>query len=157
MHNAPPVVFPVGRFVWGHAVMVLLAVCGALGLWVGAAQAKTSQFLGPWLGWCGLLIAALLVNRKDHWTNGSVVWTGEVWLWRDPLGQETQTRMQVVLDFGTALAVSLRPVSARWYEPQRFIWLTRKDQPARWHALRCAVYSRPRREQKPNAAADDGV
>lgn len=157
MHNAPPVVFPVGRFVWGRTVMVLLALCGAVALWVGSAQADASKFWVPWLGWCGLLVAALLVSRKDHWTSGWVVWTGEAWVWRDPQGQETETRMLVVLDLGAEIAVSLRPISAKWYEPQRFIWLTRKDQPTRWHALRCAVYSRTQPEQKPNAAADDRV
>jgi hypothetical protein len=156
MHNAPPVVFPVGRFVGGRWVMLTLAMLGGLGLmW----QPHFPLFnLPPWAlsGWGLLLLAAIWATRVDHWQTGTLVWTGEVWLWRSPQGQEREVRLQVVLDMGSAMGLALSLQATHRFALKRFVWLSQADLPVLWHGFRCAVYSPPFKAPK-NTTSTDGV
>ena len=155
MHNAPPVVFPVGRFVWGRRVMLVLALCGALGLGFWQANANASGVQWAWASWGICVLAAMYASTKDTLAGGTLVWTGEVWLWRDAKGREMETQLRVLLDVGSALGLGLRPVEAPWRLSQRFVWLEGRDMPQMWHGLRCAVYSRSNVERKPADHASD--
>jgi hypothetical protein len=147
MHNAPPVVFPVGRFVWGRRVVWVLALCGASGLGFWQTHADVFGFKWAWAAWGLSVAAALFATTKDILTAGSLVWTGEVWLWRDAKGGEVETQLRVLLDVGSALVLVLLPVDAPWHLSHRFAWVHGCDAPQMWHGMRCAVYSRSKADQ----------
>jgi hypothetical protein len=92
----------------------------------------------------------------DHWQTGTLVWTGEVWLWRSPHGQEREVRLQVVLDTGSAMGLALSPQATHRFALNRFVWLSQADLPVLWHGFRCAVYSPPFKGSK-NTLSADGV
>jgi hypothetical protein len=147
MHNAPPVVFPVGRFVWSPWVVALLMACSAWGLLWGLAHADIALQKWAWLGWGALVLLAIWVSTRDHWAHGFLVWTGDTWWWRDAQGRETETPLQVVVDMGFALGLALKPVGVRGCPRSRFVWLQRRHSPQLWHGFRCAVYARPKAAQ----------
>ena len=156
MHNAPPVVFPVGRFVWGRWVMLALALLGGIGLmWHPHFPVFNLQ---PWAlsGWGLLLLAAIWATRVDHWQTGTLVWTGEVWLWRDPQDHEWEVGLQVVWDTGSAMGLALSPQRTYRVPLKRFVWLSQDDLPVLWHGFRCAVYS-PAFKSPKNTRLADGM
>lgn len=155
MHNAPPVVFPVGRFVWGRRVVWMLAFCGALGLGFWQLNTDVSGFIWTWALWGTLLGVALYAPSTDILSDGFLVWTGELWWWRDAQGREIQVELRVLLDLGSALGLVLRPAQGAQRLPPQFVWLDSHPIPQMWHGLRCAVYSRRRLEQKSGDHADD--
>ena len=142
MHNAPPVVFPVGRFVWRHAVLWGLALSGAGNLVYWQTNANASTQAGAWALWVLCVFGAFFTNVADVVTQGYLVWTGEVWLWRDPKGQETKTELRVLLDVESALGLVLLADDGHRRWSSSWVWLDRRDLPQMWHGLRCAVYSR---------------
>jgi hypothetical protein len=154
MHNAPPVVFPVGRFVWGRWVMLALALLGGVGL-LWHPHFPVLQ-VHPWAlsAWGLLLLAALWATRADHWQTGSLVWTGELWLWRDPQDHEWEVSLQVVLDTGSALGLALTPQRSGVISLKRFVWFSQGDLPVLWHGFRCAVYSPAFNGPKSTTSAD---
>jgi hypothetical protein len=154
MHNAPPVVFPVGRFVWGRWVMLALAFLGGIGLlWHPLFPVLNVH---PWAlsAWGLLLLAALWATRVDHWQNGTLVWTGELWLWRDPQEHEWEVSLQVVLDTGSSMGLALTPLRTGPISMKRFVWLSQGDLPVLWHGFRCAVYSPAFKGPKSTTSAD---
>lgn len=155
MHNAPPVVFPVGRFVWARRLLWVLALCGALGLVFWQANTNSFGVKWAWASWGICVLAATYASTSDILLGGYLVWTGEVWLWRDAKGREMEMQLRVLLDVGSALGLVLRCADAPWYFPQRFAWLEDRDMPQMWHGLRCAVYSRPKAVRKPGDHVSD--
>ncbi len=161
MHNAPPVVFPVGRFVWGRWIMGGLALTGMAGL-LAASHFQGARFsMGALFAvavlWLVLCAAAWRVARMEHWKTGALAWTGEVWLWRDPLHVAWEIKLKVVWDSGAAMGLMLTPQGSQRTLLRRFVWVSQSDLPVMWHGFRCAVYSPPFTGQKTVAAADDLV
>ncbi len=148
MNNAPPVVFPVGRFVWGPWILLLLAFGGAMGLLFWQMQAHNDSILWVWTVWCCCALAALFAWRRERLTTGRLVWSGDTWWWRDAEGREFEIQIQVLADFGTALWVGFRTMPASAGFKTRFAWMDSREMPALWHGFRCAVYSRPIKKHK---------
>ena len=156
MHNAPPVAFPVGRFVWGRRVMLALGLLGGMGLLWHPHFPVLNVHLWALAFWGLLLLAAMWATRVDHWQTGMLVWTGEVWLWRDPQDLEWEVSLQVVLDTGSAMGLALTPQQTHRVALKRFVWFSQEDLPMLWHGFRCAVYS-PAFNAPKNTTSADGV
>lgn len=139
MRNAPPVVYPVGRFVWADRVWLVLAVLAVSG------PVLLMDGYGGWRGWtlgsiCLItLVLSLGWRRIEVLRAGQLSWDGQSWYLLDS-GQTRDIAVQVLLcwDSGTGL---LLKVSARHQRVARYVWLNRLDRPQQWHGLRCAVHA----------------
>lgn len=157
MHNAPPVAFPVGRFVWGRAaglLMALLSVCGLL-FWQVQAQTSSAQIVMAWAFWAVCVGGAAFWTPRQTLASGALFWSGESWFWQTPDGDDHGLELSVALDFGHALLLFVR-----WHDgqgqargPWVCAWLSQTAMPSKWHGFRCAVYSRPETLAEPDVAA----
>lgn len=152
MHNAPSVMFPVGRCTWYGVALVLLCVTGACALlawfWFEARQARA-----PWPGLAG---AALWLSWTAFavWTwrqapAGHLRWSASerddpdaregIWYWHGPTCPEgTALRgVKQVMDLQVLALLHLHEddASAHW------VWVERALDPARWNSLRRALVS----------------
>jgi hypothetical protein len=149
MQNAPPVVYPVGRFVWGRWFLVLLSVVGVLGLYFvqSLSVSASSAWTWVWALWAVLVMVSMIICLKERLPEGSLAWSGEAWCWRDARGHEAGIQLVVLADFGSALWVAVRMLNNAEWPTQRFAWMERREMPQAWHGFQCAVYSRPRSQR----------
>jgi hypothetical protein len=150
MHNAPPVAFPVGRFVWGRALLLAAATLSAAGLidWQMQSQASTLLVACAWGLWLLCWVATAAWAPRQHVSGGSLFWTGEAWFWQaeHALSAQAQAvRLTVGLDTGSGLLMWVQSVDdqGRVMGPLTSAWLQADAMPSKWHGFRCAVYSRP--------------
>jgi len=151
MHNAPPVAFPVGRFVLGRALFLAAATLSAAGLvgWQMQSQASTLLVACAWGLWLLCGVAAAAWSPRQHVSGGSLFWTGEAWFWQaehDLSAQAQAVRLTVGLDTGSSLLMWVQSVDDqdRVRGPLTSAWLQADAMPSKWHGFRCAVYSRPK-------------
>jgi hypothetical protein len=147
MHNAPPVVYPVGRFFGGIGCWVVLVLMGALGLlcWQFFSHAEGVRLGGAWMLWLVSSGWALWLAPQEASDRGHLAWSDGLWHWRDENKQEWAVHLNPLVDFGQSLWVSYRATNdARWMggRPQ-FACVHQASMPLSWHGFRCAVYSRP--------------
>lgn len=145
MHNAPPVVFPVGRFVWGPRLSTALAVLvsGALASWLVWTDASASICAWALCAWLVALSGTAWWRAREFLQQGELAWDGEVWYCDSPSHTDEPIHLSLTLDGGYFMLVSLRalgPVGR--VAGVRYACLCRADMPSRWHGFRCAVYSR---------------
>jgi hypothetical protein len=147
MHNAPPVIYPVGRFVWGIPCIAVLALTGAVGLlcWQATSGAEGLTVWGAWAVWAVSSTLALSLEARESSAQGHLGWCGDGWSWRDGHMQERVVRLSLLLDGGRYMWVSYRMADA--FETHnawpRIAIVRQTDMPLAWHGFRCAVYSRP--------------
>lgn len=151
MHNAPPVAYPVGRFVWGRALWLGIGLLGALGLlvcqWHGGASGLV--VFAAWVFWAGCLGVGAVWSPQQNLRNGRLFWSGEDWFWlpdRSALKGEMQTvSLSVGVDLGFCLLLWVRLLEdeSRKPGPVMCAWLEKQTMPSKWHGFRCAVYSWP--------------
>lgn len=153
MHNAPPVVYPVGRFVWAQAVGWGMSALSAMGLLIWQGQCAPSFYiaLGAWVFWAACMLGARVWAPRDVMTQGRLSWTGEGWIYEckcDSSQDEGQKVLLAVgLDVGSGFVLWVRfmggaiGTSNRW----RCAWFSRAQMPSNWHGFRCAVYSHAKR------------
>lgn len=153
MYNAPPVVYPVGRFVWGSWLMGGLALLGfvSLAFWQVLVLPGWPQSLVAWLVWSASVAGAVGYWPQERSPQGSLIWSGEDWLWRDEGGAERPVRVRVLLDAGRlmGLVYEVRDAINATRKPARFAVLHQTTIPSSWHGFRCAVYSRPMDDSVP--------
>jgi toxin CptA len=147
MHHAPSVSYPVGRSSWAGAIVLLL--------WLAGVAACSGWLLTGAPAWAPLLVVAVLVAGA-----GAAAWS---W-WRHPAGLLAWDGAHWTLASGAspaldpgALEVALdlqRVLLVRWSAAGRshWLWLEKGRLPARWEALRRAVYSPA--EPDPASAAE---
>ena len=141
MRSAPPVLVPVGRFVWGGRLVGLLAVtAGAAALvasWhFGATPSRLSLTAGAWILATSL---ALWVWRREALPPGEISWDGRAWWYRPDSGAVLAVELTLQWDVGGALLLQLSsPALGRL---PRYLWLQAAQLPAQWHGLRCAVHA----------------
>lgn len=145
MRSAPPVIIPVGRFVWGWAMgwgLALLTALLLLGAWRvsgtpsdGAAAAVV--IFGVLCAWSWRLA------RQDALPPGELDWDGQGWHYHGGSGDSAAVRVRVVWDLGPAMLVGVESEAGAGLWPgRRYTWLAACGLPGRWHAWRCAVFGR---------------
>jgi hypothetical protein len=138
------VTYPVGRSRFlVRALIVLWSAGAAVTLSWAAAEGA--------LGWrlavaAGLVLVSGLAAWRT-WRNGAqgfLRWDGVDWRFGESrTGDDPTCQVTVALDFQGDLLLAVRPQERpdRHARTPRWLWLERRHDPARWHALRCAVYS----------------
>ena len=163
MHNAPPVAYPVGRFVWGWPLFVGVLVISAAGLlsWQIQSQATGALVWSAWACWVVCASATAYGAPQQTLSEGFLLWNGQAWMWRSRLGAEVLPdedqglHLTVGLDLGAAMLVLLRTGHATRRGRGRFFcaWVSAQTMPSKWHGFRCAVYSRPMAVKESNGSA----
>jgi hypothetical protein len=148
-HNAPPVVYPVGRFVWGRVAFVFVTVCSALGLVVWQTESEASRvWFVAWILWVACSLGTAVLGPRQTLTHGELVWTGEAWFWlcrgEDQRFQEQKVLLEKGFDTGSGLLLWVKLVDAQGVGQSclRGAWFCEAQLPSKWHGFRCAVYSR---------------
>ncbi len=142
MRSAPPVLVPVGRFVWGHRIALVLCVCIALAC-SGVAWFYNVTRVQQWTMALVWLLAAALswgLARREFLASGSLQWDGEAWWFQPQVGVQVPVHVTVGWDAGSAMLLALR-VQQPGGRSLRYAWLQASQMPAQWHGLRCAVYA----------------
>ena len=138
MHGAPSVSYPVGRSAWLGLLIALAWMAAALAwaawAWQGASPVR-------------LAVGAAATTAAGAWAacwwwrlpDGLIEWDGGSWRWSPAgAGPEAAGRVSPALDAQSALLL-------RWHAQEghrAWLWTERSRLPARWDALRRAVYSR---------------
>jgi hypothetical protein len=151
MHNAPPVAFPVGRFVWGRVALLTVASLGAMGLlmWQAHGHVAGMIVLWAWIFWGLCITGAAFWAPRQVLTQGRLSWSGEAWFWQPEAGSghaecaAQGLALSVGLDLGASLLLFVRKlnVQGQGCGPWACAWLSEDAMPAMWHGFRCAVYS----------------
>lgn len=154
MHNAPPVAYPVGRFVWGQVLFVgvLLLSAAGLSLWQLHSQVSNALVWGAWVFWAACCAATAYAGPRQTLSDGHLLWSGEAWLWQSALGADELSQddqglnLTVGMDFGTGMLVLLQAGHgpSQGHGPWFCAWVSEQAMPSKWHGFRCAVYSRPK-------------
>ncbi|MEO5660277.1 MAG: hypothetical protein ABIQ90_10855 [Polaromonas sp.] len=138
-HNAPPVVYPLGRSRYLGQLL--------LGLWLaGLFSVLLWWYLTRHLDWrialAGLsaLFAGLAV--RSSWLSlpsGQLAWDGEIWRWESAGYQAgvAEHAVSVIADFQSSLLLRLENQA----HASLWLWLEQSAMPERWLDLRRAVYS----------------
>jgi toxin CptA len=151
LHNAPPVVYPLGRSYLLGGLLLALWLAGVLLVlaWQGLTQSSLWR-LGAGLG--AVLLAGMAAGIR--WKNapqGQLAWDGEAWRWESASYHSSLAayELAVAADFQTCLLLRLEnPAGASLW-----LWAEWSTLPARWLDLRRAVYS-PRRSSNAAQAHD---
>lgn len=152
MHNAPPVVAPVGRFVWCGPVLTCGMVAGLVswGCWLQSALPSIDRVLVTAalmaLAWCFAWRSGL----QEPLICGQLVWSGENWCWRNEGQDDMSVQLTKVVDWNSGMLVALKcqdEPRVGWTRT-RYAYLTRQEMPRQWHGFRCAVYSRPKADTR---------
>lgn len=141
-HGAPAVSFGVApsrllcRVGWAWCGLAL----GVQGFW----------FAQSGVHWWGPLAGALLTLALGAWAgaewrrgpSGVLAWDGEAWSFTPVAADELHCDqpLRVLFDGQFCLLLGM-PTEVAWPAP-RWFFVERRQAPSRWHALRCAVYSR---------------
>jgi len=154
MYNAPPVAYPVGRFIWARAVWAGVLLVSATGLttWQWVSQAPSATAWSAWLFWALCAVVSACVGPRQVISDGHLLWTGEIWVWRSGRGpaalsvEDQGLELTVGMDFGVAILLFLRadPLAHEGRSPRLWAWVSQRSMPSMWHGFRCAVYSRPK-------------
>ncbi|QHE75727.1 hypothetical protein F9Z45_06490 [Hydrogenophaga sp. PBL-H3] len=154
MHNAPSVVYPVGRCVFYAVLLAMIAlVCALIGaMFLSGVLQRAGQPWGwttalagvlSWMAWLVLAVASWLRSPEGvlKWDSSSVQEDGGAggWLWCSSSDAEPISLSQVacVLDLQRQILLCIRSVNTG----QRWIWVERRSNQARWNDLRRALVS----------------
>jgi len=150
MVHPPTVDYPLGypALLYGMVWAIWLAVISIDLGWLLSANA------GDWRPWCAILVTAVCglfaLRRRPLTRSGHLTWDTSEWWW-DYQGRHLSGGIAVRLDIQSAMLV--RFVSGDGVK--HWFWLDRKSLPARWLALRRAVYAAgPMQADMPATAAE---
>jgi hypothetical protein len=138
-HNAPPVVYPLGRSLFlGRLLLALwLAGIGSVLLWWNVTRQLDWRLA---LAVFSVLLAGFAARAS--WKNlpaGQLAWDGAVWRWESP-GYPTgvaEHALSVIADFQQRLLLRLENQA----HASLWLWVEKRAMPERWLDLRRAVYS----------------
>lgn len=145
MYNAPPVVYPVGRFVWGPYLACALGGLSMCVLGWSFWQSGASVHSLFWqVAACLVLVAGCgSLLSKEFLQQGELAWDGESWQRVGTTATEGPIQLALTFDGGHFMLVSMRSGGRHDRRGLRLhACLRRVDMPSRWHGFRCAVYSR---------------
>jgi len=141
MHNAPSVIYPVGRCAfayWLFGVLTLLMIT-TLALW-----AWQQPIAGVWFV---ALILSLFALRWGwqcvHATGLSLAWDGQTWCLFERNGSVLQLcdPASITFDAQHALLLQCMTLSTQDITQTRWLWLSGSADPTNWQTLRRALYS----------------
>ena len=140
-HHAPPVRYPAGRSSFLAWPLTLLGLVGATLAGVAAVQGLRGAPLA-------LLTGTLLAAGAFGWSGwralrnqGELHWDGAAWYLEFPAAaDERPGTVSVQLDLQSHLLLRWRPAAGE-RRGGHWLWLDARQEPAHWHAVRCAVYS----------------
>ncbi|MDP3250576.1 MAG: hypothetical protein Q8M77_01555 [Hydrogenophaga sp.] len=156
MHNAPSVIYPVGRCRFLAAFLALLALAGLGMLLLWWTEVGHASFVHGWLASAGAVLWLVWATWATwNWRRsrrGRLEWDSQApseslsqadgegaWRWRDGASVEA-TRLD-----GVALAVDLQILALLRLRcagcNSRWIWVEQWREPARWNDLRRALHS----------------
>ncbi len=141
MRNAPPVLVPVGRFVWGQRLVlaggfVSALVCAVVVWLYRLPLAQAFVLLAVWACAAGL---AWATGRRAFLQAGELFWDGDAWSFRPGAGAREAVELELCWDAGHAMLLRLHATGpGRW--TGRYTWLQLSQMPLQWHGLRCAVH-----------------
>ncbi|OGB01593.1 MAG: hypothetical protein A3E79_16845 [Burkholderiales bacterium RIFCSPHIGHO2_12_FULL_61_11] len=151
LHNAPPVVYPLGRSRFLGWLLLALWLAGLLALLLWSYATRQ-------LDWrMAFAVAAVVgtgVLARVGWNNsptGQLVWDGEVWRWesssyRTGIGEY---KLSLIADFQSMLLLRLENQAGA----RLWLWVEQGVLPERWLDLRRAVYS-PHKSSTPSRQHD---
>jgi toxin CptA len=140
LHNAPPVVYPLGRSRFLGALLLGAWLSGLFGILLWHSQGTGLldwRFVLMGTTVLGAGIAAGIAWRGS--SVGRLAWDGQVWRW-ESLGYQagtTEYELCVLGDFQQLLLLRLEDSdhACLW------LWAERRAMPERWLDLRRAIYS----------------
>jgi hypothetical protein len=149
MHDAPLVKYPVGRFAWVRWGVAFLGVLSALltGWLLFRDQIGSERALWSW-ALLALVTAVAMRSAQPSLAPTWLVWDGQCWQgWHDEGGERITplAGLTVQADFQQTMLLMLhtQPAALANHAPfPKWVWLYKGFAPAKWHGLRCAVYSR---------------
>lgn len=141
MRSAPPVLVPVGRFVWGANLAAALAagtalVCSLAAAWYGI---RAILMGGVWVLTAG---TAWWFLRRELLPPGELSWDGQSWWYRADGDAAVAVTLALQWDAGQAMLLRLDGRGVGGLLLPRHAWLKASQMPAQWHGLRCAVHVR---------------
>jgi hypothetical protein len=138
MHSAPSVSFPVGRSRFHGALLLLIALLGAMTLltWLLQADAIGMRHLAAVLFWLGCTALATWQWLKSP--VGELIWDGLAWIWTSD-GKSQPVRPEVSLDLQAFLLLRL---GSGFWGRGFWVWPERHMASARWLPLRRAVFGK---------------
>lgn len=141
MRRAPPVLVPVGRFVWGPRIAWGLGFFSAaiLVLSGGLSGMSVGRLCVVALGWGVAALVCARLMRHAFLPPGELAWDGQGWWYRSQGQPASAVQVATRWDAGRALLLAIR---ARDDSPARHAWLQAGHMPLQWHGLRCALYDR---------------
>jgi len=154
MHSAPSVSYPVGRSSFLAGLLGVLWLAGAMVCWpVWHEQGVTDWRAAVSIG------ATLLAGACAFWwwcrlPSGRLLWDGGQWSLQVtgvPAVVPATGTVRVALDLQSRLLLQLEGLATDG--ARAWLWLDASADPLRWHALRCAVYSRAMTDTQPDAGA----
>jgi hypothetical protein len=176
MRNAPSVILPVGRSLWGRAAAAVPVAASGLALvawaiamprpWSSAALAQAFMLALTWIvaavvAWRHAARAPTGVLRwegrgRDRAREAAAEGESTGWTWWADGSEcgEVPVRPAVMIDLQQLLVVRLEPVEAGQAGRRAcaWLWLTPEDDPARWWALRRGLYAFERRMHAAHAS-----
>jgi len=138
-HNAPSVVYPLGRSHFGD---LFLLGCWLTGLSLVVLWFYTARLVDWRIGLEIFAICSVGVGIKKYGGNspvGQLAWDGEAWRWESS-GYQTglaEQTISVVVDLQDVLLLRLENQA----RAKMWLWVEKKKMPERWLDLRRAVYS----------------
>ena len=138
-HNAPSVVYPLGRSHFGDLFL--------LGWWLTGLSLVVLWFytarLVDWrIGLEVFAVCSVGIGIEKYWRSspvGQLAWDGEAWRWESSSYQTglTEQTISVVVDLQNVLLLRLENQA----RAKMWLWAERKKMPERWLDFRRAVYS----------------
>lgn len=137
-HNAPPVVYPVGRSHFHACVLLAFWAGGAVAVWWWIRNTAMSQGVSVLAGLLVAVLGGLAFRAWAKAPHGQLAWDGEVWRWQSAGYQagEATYRLTAGADFQRVLLLRLENSAAA----SIWLWADAARQPDRWLDLRRAVY-----------------
>jgi toxin CptA len=138
-HNAPSVVYPLGRSRFLNWLLLGLWLAGMLlvSFWIYVAQQVDWRTVFALVAVLAAGIAVYIGSKSAP--VGQLAWDGEVWRWETLSCQAgiAEYEVSVVADFQHRLLLRLQNQA----QAKLWIWVERQAAPERWLDLRRAVYS----------------
>ena len=149
MRSAPPVVYPVGRFLWSWPVALLLLALLSAWIWQPWQMRMPREGFVWWgsLALQGLLLLWLgVLYRRPVQQVRALRWDGEFWYGETAAGPSMPVVLQVHADLQNCLWLAVKTASSSSSERRASLWICARAtaKPAAWHGFRCAVYCRSR-------------